>query len=76
VADVTNAKEVQDAVQTAIALAAAGEKEEDDVVSSSFAFCICTSAKPVPSTEVNPETGRPVFSFPNGDPEVVDWQSN
>jgi NAD(P)H-binding len=72
VADVTNVKEVQDAVQTAIASAAAGEKEDDDVVSS-FAFCICSSAKPVPSAEVNPDTGRPVFSFPNGDPEVVDW---
>ena len=46
--------------------------DKDDLLS--FAFCICTSAKPVPSTkEVNPETGRPVFSFPNGDPEIVDW---
>jgi hypothetical protein len=22
---------------------------------------------------INPETGRPVFHFPNGNPELVDW---
>eukprot|EP00980_Cylindrotheca_fusiformis_P003059 scaffold713_cov131-Cylindrotheca_fusiformis.AAC.17 len=38
------------------------------------AFCICTSAKPVPTEEINPATGRPKFAFPNGDPESVDWQ--
>jgi len=37
------------------------------------AFCIGTSAKPKPTGEVNPETGRPVFGFPNGTPEEVDW---
>jgi uncharacterized protein YbjT (DUF2867 family) len=37
------------------------------------AFCICTSAKPAPTEEVNPETGRPNFTFPKGDPELVDW---
>eukprot|EP00529_Nitzschia_sp_RCC80_P026352 CAMPEP_0113499466 /NCGR_PEP_ID=MMETSP0014_2-20120614/31765_1 /TAXON_ID=2857 /ORGANISM="Nitzschia sp." /LENGTH=338 /DNA_ID=CAMNT_0000393647 /DNA_START=78 /DNA_END=1094 /DNA_ORIENTATION=- /assembly_acc=CAM_ASM_000159 len=37
------------------------------------AFCIGTSAKPQPTSEVNEETGRPVFDFPNGQPEVVDW---
>jgi hypothetical protein len=37
------------------------------------AFCICTSAKPVPTGEVHPETGGPIFGFPNGDPELVDW---
>ena len=42
---------------------------DDDVA----AVCICTSAKPAPSGETNPETGRPVFNFPNGDPELVDW---
>jgi hypothetical protein len=42
---------------------------DDDVT----AFCICTSAKATPSGEVNEETGRPVFGFPNGDPELVDW---
>lgn len=59
-ADVTNADAVKEAVQ-----AAGG----DDL----FAFCICTSAKPAPTEEVNPETGRPNFSFPNGEPELVDW---
>merc|ERR1712107_189206 len=39
------------------------------------AFCICTSAKPVPIPgETNPDTGGPVFSFPNGQPELVDWE--
>lgn len=37
------------------------------------AFCIGTSAKPQPTSEINPDTGRPVFSFPNGQPELVDW---
>jgi len=38
------------------------------------AMCICTSAKPAPTSDVDPETGRPIFNFPNGDPELVDWQ--
>lgn len=42
-------------------------------VASCDAMCICTSAKPAPSGETDEETGRPIFSFPNGDPEVVDW---
>jgi uncharacterized protein YbjT (DUF2867 family) len=37
------------------------------------AFCIATSAKPKPTGEINPETERPVFGFPNGSPEEVDW---
>lgn len=37
------------------------------------AFCIATSAKPAPTGEINPETQRPVFGFPNGQPEQVDW---
>ena len=37
------------------------------------ALIIGTSAKPAPSGETDEETGRPIFSFPNGDPEVVDW---
>mmetsp|Transcript_2959 Transcript_2959/g.4813 ORF Transcript_2959/g.4813 Transcript_2959/m.4813 type:complete len:311 (-) Transcript_2959:255-1187(-) len=37
------------------------------------AFLICTSAKPSPSGEVNEDTGRPIFGFPNGSPEEVDW---
>jgi uncharacterized protein YbjT (DUF2867 family) len=36
------------------------------------AFCICTSAKPSPTGEVKPE-GGPIFGFPNGSPELVDW---
>jgi len=41
----------------------------DDTV----AFCICTSAKPIPG-ELDPDTGRPIFSFPNGGPDLVDWE--
>lgn len=37
------------------------------------AFCICTSAKPKPTDKINEETGRPVFGFPDGSPEEVDW---
>jgi len=37
------------------------------------AFCICTSAKPAPTGETDDATGRPVFGFPNGDPEIVDY---
>jgi nucleoside-diphosphate-sugar epimerase len=60
IADVTKA----DLVKAAVEMAAGNDL---------FAFCICTSAKPVPEKEVNPETGRPNFLFPNGDPELVDW---
>jgi len=53
------------------------EKALHDLVTSSTrkfdAICICTSAKPKPSGEMNPETGRPIFTFPNGTPEEVDW---
>ena len=37
------------------------------------AFCICTSAKPKPNGEMDESTGRPLFGFPNGVPEIVDW---
>lgn len=37
------------------------------------AFCIATSAKPSPTGEMDEETGRPKFGFPNGQPEEVDW---
>ncbi|KAL7526817.1 hypothetical protein ACHAXR_002062, partial [Thalassiosira sp. AJA248-18] len=30
-------------------------------------------AKPAPTGEINEETKRPKFGFPNGQPEVVDW---
>jgi len=36
------------------------------------ALIIATSAKPAPSGETT-EEGRPIFSFPNGQPEQVDW---
>lgn len=36
-------------------------------------FCICTSAKPAPTGETT-EEGRPLFGFPNGSPEAVDWE--
>ena len=36
------------------------------------AVIICTSATPKPTGETTPE-GRPVFGFPNGQPEEVDW---
>mmetsp|Transcript_13007 Transcript_13007/g.30384 ORF Transcript_13007/g.30384 Transcript_13007/m.30384 type:complete len:314 (+) Transcript_13007:220-1161(+) len=37
------------------------------------ALCICTSATPRPTGEMN-DQGRPVFGFPEGgDPEIVDW---
>lgn len=35
------------------------------------AFCIATSATPVPTG--TDSDGRPVFAFPNGEPELVDW---
>jgi len=37
------------------------------------AVVVCTSAKPAPTGETNQETGRPVFGFPLGEPEIVDW---
>jgi uncharacterized protein YbjT (DUF2867 family) len=36
------------------------------------AVIICTSATPAPTGEMTPE-GRPVFGYPNGQPELVDW---
>lgn len=35
------------------------------------AFCIATSATPVPIGQT--DDGKPVFGFPNGEPELVDW---
>ncbi len=37
------------------------------------AFCIATSAKPAPTEQKDPQTGRPIFDFPHGQPSVVDW---
>jgi nucleoside-diphosphate-sugar epimerase len=37
------------------------------------ALIIGTSAKPAPSGKTDPVTERPIFSFPNGQPEQVDW---
>jgi uncharacterized protein YbjT (DUF2867 family) len=36
------------------------------------AAVICSSAKPAP-TGATKEDGRPIFAFPNGQPELVDW---
>lgn len=59
VVDVTDKQAIQTVVD-----------QYDDVA----AFCICTSAKPAPSGEMDEESGRPIFAFPNGDPELVDWE--
>ena len=37
------------------------------------AAIICTSAKPAPIPGKTTEDGRPIFSFPNGQPQLVDW---
>jgi uncharacterized protein YbjT (DUF2867 family) len=37
------------------------------------AMCICTSAKPAPTGDTDPDSGRPIFGFPNGTPDQVDW---
>ena len=44
-----------------------------EVAKDCSAFCICTSAKPAPNGEMDEATGRPIFGFPNGIPEFVDW---
>jgi hypothetical protein len=52
----------------------------DSLLSPSFvspvttirALCIASSATPAPTGAIN-EAGRPVFGFPNGQPQVVDW---
>ncbi len=64
VVDVTDTEAVQKVVE---------EHGGGSSGSSSAAFCICSSAKPAPTGEMNEETGRPVFGFPNGMPEQVDW---
>jgi uncharacterized protein YbjT (DUF2867 family) len=50
---------------------------DKDAISSALDGCdalvIATSAKPAPSGSTDPETGRPIFDFPNGQPEQVDW---
>ncbi|KAL7481985.1 hypothetical protein ACHAW6_007671 [Cyclotella cf. meneghiniana] len=45
----------------------------DNLVKDCDAVMICTSAKPAPTGEINEETKRPLFGFPNGQPEIVDW---
>jgi len=37
------------------------------------ALIIATSAKPAPTGVMDEATGRPLFAFPNGSPEQVDW---
>lgn len=60
VVDVTDASSVKETIE------ALGEE-------GCSAFCICTSAKPAPTGETDPDTGGPIFGFPNGDPVLVDW---
>lgn len=45
----------------------------DELLKDCDALMICTSAKPAPTGEINEETKRPKFGFPNGQPEMVDW---
>lgn len=45
----------------------------DELMKDCDALVIGTSAKPAPTGEVNEETKRPIFGFPNGQPELVDW---
>lgn len=45
----------------------------DELMKDCDALMICTSAKPAPTGEVDAETQRPKFGFPNGQPELVDW---
>jgi len=55
--------------------------DDDDTSSSSLeelmkncdALFIATSAKPAPTGEIDEETKRPKFGFPNGQPELVDY---
>lgn len=45
----------------------------DELMKDCDALLIATSAKPAPTGEVDEETKRPKFDFPNGQPEIVDW---
>jgi len=44
-----------------------------DAMADCAALIIATSAKPAPTGATDEATGRPVFGFPNGQPEQVDW---
>ncbi len=44
-----------------------------EVTKGCNALCICSSATPKPTGDVDGTTGRPIFGFPNGSPEEVDW---
>lgn len=44
-----------------------------EAIKGCSALIIGTSAKPAPTGEMDATTNRPLFSFPNGQPEVVDW---
>ena len=68
VCDVTDADSLKSVVEEF--QKSKGNNNDGDKIT---AFCIGTSAKPQPTSEINEETGRPVFDFPNGQPEVVDW---
>ena len=73
VCDVTDAesvKSVVDEFQSKVGTTNNGDNNNNNKIT---AFCIGTSAKPQPTSEINEETGRPIFDFPNGQPEIVDW---
>jgi len=45
----------------------------DELMKDCDALFIATSAKPAPTGEVDEETKRPKFGFPNGEPDLVDF---
>lgn len=65
VVDVTDAQAIESAIQDFTT--------DNGACSPLAAFCIATSAKPKPTEEIDAESGRPVFGFPDGTPEQVDW---
>ena len=73
VVDVTNAQAIQSAIQDFTTSSTTDNKDDSSSCTPLSAFCICTSAKPKPTEDIDPETGRPVFGFPDGSPEQVDW---
>ena len=71
VVDVTDAKAIESAIQQFTT--STDDNNNEEGCSPLAAFCIATSAKPKPTGEMDAESGRPVFGFPDGSPEEVDW---
>lgn len=46
----------------------------DTLLKGCDALIIATSAKPAPTGEIDEETKRPKFGFPNGQPKIVDFE--